>query len=167
MLSVVFSGQEGEAHLLPRYHLTSLYSPLYPYALLMCSAGKKEKLTYFHDVAMWYVKKACGKDALTPTGSVFGAGESCVMLWRFNTTTHQHTLSTHPINTSSNTTLTHYHHHHSHRRLFLVSAKDRKGADRERRWKHLSSMCCQSMPGGDYQNGVETGPPLPRETRKY
>ena len=92
---------------------------LIPYRLI--SAGKKEKLTYFHDVAMWYVKKTCSKDALTPTGSVFGA----------------------------------------------VSAKDRKGSDRERRWKHLSSMCCHSMPGGDYQNAVEAGPPLPRETRKY
>ena len=42
---------------------------------LFLPAGKKEKLTYFHDVAMWYVKKTCSKDALTPTGSVFGAGK--------------------------------------------------------------------------------------------
>jgi hypothetical protein len=24
---------------------------------------------------MWYVKKTCDKDALTPTGNVFGAGK--------------------------------------------------------------------------------------------
>ena len=47
---------------------------MYFFSVFFLLAGKKEKLTYFHDVAMWYVKKTCSKDALTPTGSVFGAG---------------------------------------------------------------------------------------------
>ena len=45
--------------------------------------------------------------------------------------------------------------------------KERKGHDRERRWQHLADMCCQTLPGGDYNNAIDDGKPLPKETRKY
>lgn len=45
-----------------------------PYNYHMCwTQGKVDKLKYFNDTSMWYLKDTCEKESLTPKGKVFGA----------------------------------------------------------------------------------------------